>query len=194
MTIFRSSWLSASVHATSSHLHWLALGLGLAASAFFGVAILGQPSGPNLSSADNGQGDFAHFLPALLTETASEGQPYQTTHFLNSISGETFAPGASYAAATDLLPQDRPDNIAPVMWDELSDTASCLTVTTKNGETFSFRILGIDPTPSAGANKSEPAVNLAVAACSSRGKFIEKAVIEPDATPAAKSATSARSL
>ena len=178
--------------AASARFHWLAMGLGLAASAACGIAIIAQHPGVNvrLALADDDQG---RSITALADQ---DGHGAIATHVLAGISGETFGPqGASDIPEDMLAEKEAEQNIAPAAWDELSD-ARCLTLSTHEGQTFSFRIIGVHP-KAAPAKTGKPAnVELDIAACEQNGEPILKALIEPDAaTPVRKDvAVSERSL
>jgi len=189
MTHIRSSWLSNSAQATSRRLHWLAAGIGLLASAACAAVLFSQPFGTRLQVAMEGAGGGASFGKASGGLEASGPGAIQ---MLAGISGETFASGVSYAGLPETHSDRRAPNVAPVLLEELSE-ASCLTVTAKTGQTFSFRILGVDPdAPPYEAHA--PKIELAIAGCANNGEPVVKAVIEHDAPPVAKDLAPERSL
>jgi hypothetical protein len=163
--------------AVSLRVHWLAMGLGLAASAACGVAIISQPPGLDLQLALT-KDDQGRSITALANRNAKGAI---TTHTLAGINGETFGPqGASDISETMLAEGRDEDHFAPAAWDELSD-ARCLTLSTHEGQTFSFRVVGVHP-KAAPAKGGKPAnVELDIAGCPQNGEPIVKALIEPDA-------------
>jgi hypothetical protein len=110
---------------------------------------------------------------------------------LDGINGVTAAPGAGQALAAEIVADPTP-NIAPAAWDSLSN-GGCMTVTTKSGASFSFRILGVHPATSSKTGQEPPKVDLAITACPEAGESIVKAVIEPYGAPS-KAVVPERSL
>lgn len=110
------------------------------------------------------------------------------TAVLHGINGEVFASTGTQAAAKHTAPGTAEAgplaNVSPAAWNRLS-AGDCITVTTKGGQTLSFRIVGARP---ASEPKAEtlPKIDLAVTACSGTGEPIAKAVIEPARQPLAQ--------
>ncbi len=183
-----SSWLSESTKAGLRNAHWLAAAAGLAACAVCGIVLLGQPLGTSFAVAlAPGNGAASTDAAIGVSDETQEGG----LRLLAGVSGETFVSGASYAVAQDEIAGHSAPDATPVLWDDLPD-ASCLTITTKGGKTFSFRVLGTHPATSSA--KAVPHIELAIAGCANNGETVVKAVIEQERTPAAKSAIPARSL
>jgi hypothetical protein len=168
------------------------MGLGLAASAACGFAIIAQPPGAELQFA-LAKDDQGRSLTALASR---DGNGAIAMRALAGVNGETFGlQGASGISENMLAENTQEQHFAPAAWDELSD-ARCLTLSTHEGQTFSFRIVGVHP-KAAPAKGAKPAnVELDIAACAQNGEPIVKALIEPDAAaPVAKDlAVSERSL
>ncbi len=182
MTHPRSSWLPGSVKATSQRLHWLSAGLGIVVVGASAFLLLGQPMESVSRLGAHRTGDQE--LPMALRQDAGASVAGRM-RVLTGVNGETFAPGAGFAMSEELLPHGDTRNIAPAALEDVSD-ASCLTVTTEDGKKLSFRILGVRPEAKAKPANAAPEVELAIAGCAHNGKAVAKAVIEPDATPAAK--------
>ncbi|WP_088342802.1 MULTISPECIES: hypothetical protein [Rhodomicrobium] len=170
---------------TKRRLPWLPLGVGLFAGCLSAGVIAGSPNslmlGLGLSDGDNAGATL--FGAALRDDSLA--QPLKV---LSGVSGETFVPGAPKPAVTAEAEAVTPaPNVAPVGWDRLSG-GGCMTVTTKNGQTFSFRILGARPGAAPAAKPAEdlPKVDLAITACPATGEPIAKAVIEPTEAPVRK--------
>lgn len=181
----RSSRLASAAQTASRHLHWFVLGGGLSVTALCTAILLDAPVGPALDMAQKaGKGDFASGLLAL-----QDGRRQS----LVGIGGETFAPGATATASEDIvIPADNRE-LAKVVLEDGADRR-CLTVTGANGQTLSFRILGVRPVKG-GQKTDEEKVELAVAACARNGQSVVKAVMEPEAgQQPAKPATSGHSL
>ncbi|MGF1622976.1 MAG: hypothetical protein ACFCUR_20490 [Rhodomicrobiaceae bacterium] len=169
--------------AASARIHWLAMGLGLAASAACGIAIIAQPPGADLRFA-LAKDDEGRSITALANR---DGNGVIAMHALAGVNGETFGPQGANGLSENMLAENADEqHFAPAAWDELSD-ARCLTLTTHEGQTFSFRIVGVHP-KAAPAKDAKPAnVELDIAACAQNGEPVVKALIEPDAAaPVAK--------
>jgi hypothetical protein len=193
MTHFSSSWISNSAQATSRRLHWLAAGIGLLASGACTLALFSQPFGTRLQVAMNGAGDGSSISKAIgALSTPVDSRPGQI-QMLAGIGGETFASGAGYPALQEMIPDQRAPNIAPVLWEELSE-ASCLTVTAKSGQIYSVRILGVHSASPAQQGEAAPKIELAIAGCAKNGESVAKAVIEQDAQPVRKDLAPEHSL
>jgi hypothetical protein len=178
--------------AASARVHWLAMGLGLAASTACGFAIISQPPGVDLQLA-LAKHDQGRSITALANR---DDAGVIATHTLAGINGETFGPqGASDISENMLAESKGEDQFAPAAWDELSD-AHCLTLSTHEGRTFSFRIVGVHPKAAPAKDAKPDNVELDIAACAQSGEPIVKALIEPDAAaPDTKdAAVSERSL
>lgn len=193
MTQISSSWLSNSAQATSRRMHWLAAGIGLLASAACAAVLFSQPFGTRLQVAMEGAGGGASFGKAIGASGGLDASGPGAIQMLAGISGETFASGVSYAGLPETLLDRRAPNVAPVLLEDLSE-ASCLTVTAKTGQTFSFRILGVSPASPAHEGAHAPKIELAIAGCANNGESVVKAVIEHEAPPVAKDLASERSL
>jgi hypothetical protein len=184
--------LSSLIRLAALQFHWFVLGFGAIASAVSAIAILAQPSALSFSNGTDAASDYRQFLRfrAGATEHVVASEPARV---LAGISGEVSTRGENRIAGLDTSSERLDENVAPVVWNELSDAASCLTVKTKTGETFSFRVLGLKARTS-DKTLSEGTANLAIAPCANNGAFVEKAVIEPDAASARKETVPARSL
>jgi hypothetical protein len=193
MTHISSSWLSNSAQATSRRIHWLAAGIGLLASAACAAVLFSQPFGTRLQVAMDGAGHGSSFGKSIGASRGAQDNRPGAIQILAGIGGETFASGAGYAGLQDMHSDQRAPNVAPVLWDELSE-ASCLTVTAKTGQTFSFRILGVSPASPAHEGAQAPKIELAIAGCANNGESVVKAVIEQDTPPVARDLAPERSL
>jgi hypothetical protein len=177
MNVTRSTPLQTLDAATSPkrRLPWLTLGIGMAAGCLSAGVIAASPHAVLL-----GFGPEADETGATLFGAAPQDDGLsQPLKILTGVSGETFALGAPKAVTAEADTAAPGPNVAPVAWDRLS-AGGCMTVTTKEGQTFSFRILGARP----GAMAAKPAealpkIDLAITACSATGAPIAKAVIEP---------------
>ncbi len=195
MAFFYSITRLAPAHTASQNFHWFVLGLGLAASAVCSIFMLGQPNRPVLQGAHDAFETPLFFQKVSMADRDQAQERHQAVKYLNGVSGESLSTGAQNAVTAELISQHDAQNVSPVIWDELSEGGNCLTVKTKTGEAFSFRILGLHKqAQSLSDSSAERAINLAIAACESRGEFIEKAVIELDAPQPPKASTQARSL
>lgn len=178
--------------AASARFHWLAMGLGLAASAACGVAIISQHPGVDLQLA-LAKHDHGRSITALANR---DGAGAIATHTLAGINGETFGPQGASGISETMLAESRDEkHFAPASWDELSD-ARCLTLSTHDGQTLSFRIVGVHPKAAHDKAGGAENVELDIAACAQNGEPIVKARIEPDAAVAIRKdvAVSERSL
>lgn len=113
------------------------------------------------------------------------GPDLRSMTVLRGVSGEVFtSPGlrAEAGRAASEAANGALANVSPAAWNRLS-AGDCITVTTKGGQTLSFRIIGAHP---ASGPKAEtlPKIDLAVTACSGTSEPIAKAVIEPARVPA----------
>lgn len=166
-----------------------------ATAAFAGCLSVGlvaiSPSVALLGLAD---GELSE--PALFGSVPLAGETgAQPMRILTGVSGETFAAGDAKTALAEgeaALGAPSP-NVAPVAWDRLS-AGGCMTVTTKTGQTFSFRILGARPAGTGSAAEDLPKLDLAVTACSESSDPVAKAVIEPTHAPVGKLFGVGRSL
>ncbi|MEJ2228516.1 MAG: hypothetical protein P8Y67_09825 [Alphaproteobacteria bacterium] len=103
------------------------------------------------------------------------------TKRLPGISGEMFTPAV---ALNDTLASDQPrGEISLAAWDRLS-SGNCIKLTTKSGQTLSFRIVGARPVDGANDNRMLPEIDLAITSCEGAGEPISKAVIESSEQPA----------
>jgi hypothetical protein len=168
----------------------LAAGLGLFAGLFCTAAVLSQPLGIALNRLSHSAGDNGGLAQAfgIAPASAADKRPVKV---LAGINGVTATQGAGVSLAADIVADPKP-NIAPAAWDRLS-SGGCMTVTTKTGASFSFRILGVRPATAAKSDHDAPKVDLAITACPEAGESIVKAVIEPYAAPA-KAVVPERSL
>lgn len=181
----RLSSFSSAAQTVSRHLHWFALGGGLAVTALCGAVLLTAPMGPSLDvSRKAGKDGFASRLFADKDGRADS---------LAGIGGETFAPGATSTASEDIVIAADDRDLAKVVLEEGADRR-CLTVTGASGQTLSFRVLGVRPTK--GGQKTDgDKVELSVANCARNGQGVVKAVMEPEAgQQPAKPATAGHSL
>jgi hypothetical protein len=171
--------------AASAPMPWLALGLGVSAVSLCAAAIALFSVTPTMGAAD---GRSAPFADAFAVPAAQE----QVTKLLSGIGGETFAPGACSTATADIVLPHNTMDVAPVAWDRLS-AGDCITVTSKSGQAFSFRIDGARPTAQPNAADA-PKIELIVTACGTIGEPVAKAVIQPTIPPAPKAPGAARTL
>ena len=170
----RSSTLGKAV---SARLHWLVMGAGVAASAACSLAIIARSPDIEIHFALNA-GEKGRSIAALATPQDRASGPAQT---LAGINGETFGSNEPGDIAESMLAEDKADtHIAPAAWDDLSD-ARCLTVTTREGQTFSFRVKGVHPKSVSKKPDNGSKVELDIAACAENGEPVAKALIEPDA-------------
>lgn len=117
----------------------------------------------------------------------------QPMTFLTAIGGETFSSLPTQAASAQVEAGGPLPNVAPAAWDRLS-AGGCMTLTTKAGQTFSFRIMGARPAVTGKPAEDMPTIDLAITACPTTGEPIAKAVIEPTKVPAGTAVTHERSL
>lgn len=173
------------------HLPVFAAGLGLFAGLFCTAAVLGQPLGIALHRLSLNTGYDAGLVQAFGMKVASGDARARPVKVLDGISGVAASPGAGLALAAEIIADPTP-NIAPAAWDRLSN-GGCMTVTTKSGASFSFRILGVRPGTTPKTDHDVPKLDLAISACPEAGESIVKAVIEPYGAPA-KAVVPERSL
>lgn len=187
MTRFSSPRPSHASPSSTRQLVWTGIGLGVVATALCGSFLFAQPLTGSLA-----------FSPATHDRNAPLGQLFgvnagsateRGTKVLAGISGETFTPGTNRVAADEIISDGATANIKPVAWDRLSG-GGCMNVTTKAGQTFSFRVLGTRPASAKDASAARATVELAIAPCSERAETIVKAVIVP-APEAPRKATAA---
>jgi hypothetical protein len=163
-----------------NHLPIFAAGLGLFAGVFCTVAVLSQPLGMALDRLSRSAEKDAGVAQAFgMKPPANAGT--QAVKVLAGINGVTASQSAGLPLAAEIVADPSP-NIAPAAWDRLSN-GGCMTVTTKSGASFSFRILGVRPGTPAKTDHETPKVDLAITACPEAGESIVKAVIEPYGAP-----------
>jgi hypothetical protein len=172
------------------HLPIFAAGLGLFAGVFCTAAVLSQPLGMALDRLSLSAGNDDALAQAFGIKTAL-GAGAAAVKVLDGINGVAAAPGAGQTLAPEVVADPTP-NIAPAAWDSLSN-GGCMTVTTKSGASFSFRILGVHPSTSPKTGHEPPKVDLAITTCPEAGESIVKAVIEPYGGPS-KAVVPERSL
>jgi hypothetical protein len=146
-------------------------------------------AGP-LGLAASGSRDipFAQLFGANAGAAARQG-----TKVLAGVGGETFAPGANRVAMDEIVPDSAAANVKPVAWERLSG-GGCMTVTTKSGQSYSFRVQGARPAAAKDANIGRTAVELAIAPCAENAETVVKAVIVPAPEAPHKPASAERSL
>jgi hypothetical protein len=111
---------------------------------------------------------------ARTTSTKAFGQnPRKPAKMLSGINAKSFSP-IQLAATT--LKNEALTNVSPVAWNRLS-SGDCITLTTKNGQTLSFRIMGSQPYPQ--QSNIPPKIDLRVTTCPAKGDAVIKAIIEP---------------
>ena len=194
MAFFHSITRLASASVASQNFHWFALGVGFAASAVCSLFMLTQPDRVVLQGANDVFERPLFLQKTSMTDRDRTDERHQTIRYLSGVSGETLVSHAENDVAVELVAQHDAQSVSPVIWNELSEGGSCLTVKTKTGESFSFRILGLHKEVQSLSDGAERAINLAIAECESLGEFIEKAVIELDAPQPPKASPQARSL
>lgn len=188
------SWLIGSAGAASGRVHWLAAGAGLLSTTVCGAVILNQPLGTILQASGAGESGAAVVEPLFGVTDERQSRLPGRIQFLTGINGEISA-SERHLAGDEILSETGRSKlpIALAALDGLPPS-NCLTVTTKNGEKFSFRILGVHPQTGTETGKAMAELELAIASCSNIGDSVSKAVIASDAPPAAKRATPERSL
>jgi hypothetical protein len=175
------------------HLPVLAGAAGILTSAFCAGTLLNHPLGMALNLLSHQSGDKAAFTRPFGLAAGLNGNS-QKVKVLAGISGITAAPGAEApaVAAAEIVSTGPKLDVAPAAWDRLSG-GSCMTVTTKSGETLSFRILGVRAGGAAKTAHEAPKLDLAITPCPAAADSVVKAVIEPYAAPA-KTDVPARNL
>lgn len=136
-----------------------------------------------------------HKAPAQAAFGEGQQAP-QLTKVLSGVSGEAFSPSAMRTAVAQLGEAHGDttlSNVSPAAWDRLS-AGGCMTLTTKSGQTLSFRIVGSRPVGDAQLVDALPRIDLAVTTCTATGEPVAKAVIEPERQQPAKSAVGQRAL
>jgi len=105
--------------------------------------------------------------------------PFQITKILSGVNGQTFSPAAMHVLEqASMIREDNPlSPISPVALGRLS-AGGCITLTTKSGQTVSFRITGSHPMGEPQGN-TQPKIDLMVTTCPATGEPVTKAVIEP---------------
>jgi hypothetical protein len=175
---------------------WISLSVVLSAVSMCGAVFAFVSVQP--SQALSGAGWLVGAKGASLSEafgaapTSAETMRHPAK-FLSGIGGQTFSPGARQNALTEVGLQEIAPNIAPVAWDRLS-AGDCITVTSKSGQTFSFRIVGARSVGKSEQADNLPRIELAVSGCADMGEPVAKAVIQPTNPPAPKAENAARSL
>lgn len=162
----------------------LALALALIGGGAALHAAAGQLPGLVLDHAWRAAATRVHAPAAFGAGQAAETSRL-TTAVLRNIGGEVFPAAAMQAAAgrtiTDGGAVEPLPNVSPAALDRLS-AGDCITVTTKAGQSLSFRITGARPAAGAKAG-ALPNIDLAVTACTDAGEPVAKAVIEPQRKP-----------
>ena len=177
----RSSWSILATQSAFRHLHWVVLAGGFTVTVLCGSLLLNVPFGTSLSlSPSAGKTNFAADLLAKAKEQAVA---------LPGIGGETFAPGAISMASEDIVIPNEEHDLARVVLEDGSDRR-CLTVTAANGQTLSFRILGVRPLKG-GQKADADKVELSVATCGQNGQSVVKVVMEAEKAQQQSSQTAA---
>jgi hypothetical protein len=167
------------------------IALSLIALALSGVFLFAQPQGLAFGAASAQGGGGPSLAPLFGLARAPEAKLASPARILAGINGEA-APAKPSSAAPDeiIAPPGSPD-IEPAAWELPS--GRCVTLTTKSGETFAFRIVGAQAA-SRKSQAGEGAVELAVASCAKETEPIVKVVIEPDAGAGQKQPARERNL
>ncbi len=194
MTRFKPFRPSHTSPSSPRHLAWTSIGLSVVATTLCGAFLFAGPFSASYDLSSIPPGQDAQTAQLFGVDIGPAGQ--RKTKVLAGLGGEAFTPpsGSARAATAEAAPENIMANIKPAAWDRLSGGA-CMAVTTKSGQTFTFRVLGTRPAPAAkDGNAAHASVELAIAPCPDRGESIVKAVIMPSPDTSGKPVVAERSL
>jgi len=174
----------------------LSLGVGLIAGAVACLAVQTAAAQIQALLRDAAWHTAArHSAPARPVFGEELGQ-MRLTKVLSGVSGEVVSPAAlrmEIASNGDARASTALSNVSPAAWDRLS-AGGCITLTTKSGQTLSFRITGGQPAGEQQLSDTLPRIDLAVTTCTGTAEPIAKAIIEPVPHSPVKSAAGQRAL
>lgn len=151
----------------------LTLGLGIVAGVIGCLSIQAMTSHVEGMLFDSA----LHSAVAKPTPPAFGQGRVHLTKILSGINGQTIAPAAIHAMEQADVVHEDGSSISPVALDRLS-AGGCITLTTKSGQQFSFRIVGSHPLGKPQGD-TQPKIDLMVTTCPATGEPVTKAVIEP---------------
>lgn len=173
------------------HMSSFGIALSLFAVCLAGLFLFAQPQGLVFGAASDRGDDAEAFAPLFGLPAVPNAGPTSSMKILAGINGETAQRGSPSAGPDEIVSAAAFPHIEPAALG-LSG-GRCLTLTSKTGQTFAFRIVGAQPASRKTA-AGDGAMELIVASCDKQAEPIVKVVIEPEDRSGEKPAARERNL